>query len=388
METINVGVIGCGMLAQGTHLPHSNQLEGVNLKWGCARTQKTLDLVNEKFSPDRVTDDYMEVINDPDTQAIVIATDQKLRQAIIEPAAKAGKGIYVEKPMADSLEEMEAIQKIVDDTGIIFCVGHNRRSSEAMRYGRDIFRNLRENPQENPVWRLDRNSELRPRWPEEDQAYAVIRINDDLLSWKPWILQGDDLCGGPMLFEMTHFTDLANFFIGSKAVAVTTIGYHKANQTVVIEYEDGSLANICMTGVGTFGYPKELYEFYANGGAVIVDYLVEVRTGGIPGVPIRKTFEFGRDPYPEITDGGGIRDVYVKRQHAEQEFKEGEDPEVMLQRDSGPDKGHKTHLGLFCDAVRDNGTSPCTCEEAIHATRIAFGAMESQKTGKKVELKM
>lgn len=385
MKELSVGVIGCGALAQATHLPHLNELEGARLKWACDVNPGTLAEVAAQFRPEKTTKDFQEVIDDPEVTAVVLATAMEVRLEVIEAAARVGKAVYCEKPVAYSVEEMEGIQKVVEDSGIVFCVGHNRRSSPAMIYAREVFLNQRHNP--TPcLWRFDRNSSEREHWPEEDQTYMVIRINDDLLSWKSWVFDSWVMDKGPMLFEMTHFIDLACWFLESRPVSVTSVGHHRTNHTVVIEFEDGSLTTILETGVGTFGYPKELYEVFCNGSAVILDHFVEVRTAGIEGVPTRKDFPPFKDPHPEIMDGGGIRDYYAKRRVAERLAVEKGDSALSLSMDAQPNKGHKAHLARFLDAARGLGESPCPIGDSILATRIAFAAIESHKAGRAVGL--
>jgi len=385
MKELAVGVIGCGALARGTHLPHLKQLDGVRLKWACDTDSKTLAAVREQFAPERASADYREVIGDPEVAAIVLATTQLVRLPVIEAAAKAGKGIYCEKPIANTLEEMEHVRRIVSDSGIVFCVGHNRRSAPAMLCARELFLKQRRAPAPCP-WRFDRNSMLREHWPEEDQAFALIRVNDDLLSWMPWVFDEAVMQHGPLLFEMTHFTDLACWLVDEQPASVTCVGHRHTNFTIVITFEDGSLATILQTGVGTFGYPKELFELYAGGAAVVMDHFVEVRTGGIEGAPQRRTFALKEDPLPEVTDGGGIRDFYAKRRHAELKAMKAGNPLVALELQPGVDKGHKDHLARFLEAVRGRGESPCGCADSILATRVAFAAIESLKAGRPAQL--
>ena len=167
---------------------------------------------------------------------------------------------------------------------------------------------------------------------------------------------------------------------------VTSVGHHRANHIVTIHFDDGSLATILMTGVGTFGYPKELYEMYCGGSVVVMDHFVEVRTAGMEGVAPRQDFPLLRDPLPDVADGGGIRDFYAKRRRAEQKAMESGDPQTAMALQPVADKGHKQHLAAFLEAVRGNGESPCPCEDSIAATRIAFAAVESLKIGRAVEL--
>ena len=386
MSVLKIGVIGCGSLARATHLPHLHVFEAAELAWACDTSDEALGEVRDRFRPARTTKRYTDVIDDPEVEAIVLATNQRLRLPVIRAAAEAGKGIYCEKPMAATLAEMEEIREVVDAAGVVFCVGHNRRSAPAMVYAREAFTRARRT-RPSACWRLDRNSGSREPWPEERQMNMLVRINDDLLSWKPWALEPDISAKGPMLFEMTHFTDLVCWFFERKPVSVTAVGQPRVNQSVSVLFDDGSLATILMTGVGTFSYPKELYELYANGSAVVVDHLLEVRTGDVPGFPARRTFPFKRDTHTEIRDGGGIRDWHVKRRAAEETaVQEDAGAEHVLANEGTPDKGHERHLAAFLDAVQDAGPSPCPAADAIRATRIAFAAIESLARGRSVDL--
>ena len=388
LAPIDVAVIGCGTLAQGAHLPNLRAIEGARLAWACDASASTLRAVASAFRPQRTTRDYMDVIRDPATRAIILATAQDVRLPVIRAAAAAGKAIYCEKPIASTLRAMNAIRKVVTKAGVVFCAGHNRRSAPAMQYAREAFRAARAKTRK-PSWRLDRISGLRAPWPEERQATMLIRINDDLLSWKPWVLEKGIVSLGPMMFEMTHFTDLACWFLERQPVEVNACGHLRANQSVSILFDDGSLATIFMTGVGTFSYPKELYELYVNGSAVVVDHLMEVRTGDVPGFPIRRTFPFGfkQDPHPRVDDGGGIRAWHVKRRHAEKLAERGSrDWDFLTRHEGGPNKGHQEHLRGFLDAARGLGPSPCDADSAILATRIALAAIESLRKGRPVRM--
>ncbi len=61
-----------------------------------------------------------------------------------------------------------------------------------------------------------------------------------------------------MLFEMTHFTDVCNWFLAEAPVEVTAVESSMLNEAIIIRYSNGSLATIVMGSNGTFGYCKEL----------------------------------------------------------------------------------------------------------------------------------
>ena len=110
-----------------------------------------------------------------------------------------------------------------------------------------------------------------------------VRINDDWHSWKGWVFDKTQAPHGPMLFEMTHFTDVCNWFLADDPVEVTAVETGMLNLAVIVRYRSGALATIVIGSNGTMGYCKELYELMGNGGYLAVDHMLEVRTAGITG---------------------------------------------------------------------------------------------------------
>lgn len=116
-----------------------------------------------------------------------------------------------------------------------------------------------------------------------------------------------------MLFEMTHFTDLCNWFLQDEPVEVMAMSGGLFNQSVSVRYRRGAMASIVMCGSGTPGYPKELYEVMGHGAIVAVDHLVEVRTAGIAGAPTRLTYPMLNDRHPAFGAEGGIAGWQAKK---------------------------------------------------------------------------
>ena len=287
-----------------------------------------------------------------------------------------GKPVYVEKPLATTFEEMRAIQESVHQSGIPFCVGHNRRASPAMVDAQRLFRQHMDNPKLCP-WRWDREGDARPALPDDGVPSVAVRINDDWHSWKAWVFDKSQAPHGPMLFEMTHFTDVCNWFLVQPPIEVTAVETGMLNKAVIIRYQNGALATITMGSNGTFGYCKELYEFMGNGGYLAVDHMLEVRTAGIEGAPTKTTYPMLSDRHPNIGREGGVSGWLAKKQAACVEAAEQHDP--MLQFTAEPDKGHAHALERFVDQILGQGEEVCGVDAAVLATRVAFAAIRSAR---------
>ncbi len=382
-EALNFAVIGCGMLARQQHVPNIAQSAKAVLHTCCDLSPEALAECRDVHSALHTTSDYHEAINNPDIQAVVLATTEKLRLPVIQACAEAGKPIYVEKPLAGTLEEAYAIQQVVHESGIPFCVGHNRRNAPAMMDGHRIFRSHMEHPVPCP-WRFNREGDARPDLPDEGVAAMAVRINDDWYSWKGWVFDPEQAQFGPMLFEMTHFTDLCNWFLAAKPVEVSALDGGMLNHGVIIRYETGEIATIMMGANGTFGYPKELYEAFGNGGAVVVDHMLEIRTAGIEGAPDRSCYPMLKDRHPQIGAEGGVPGWLAKRRVASQEAVEADDPWLAFTAE--PDKGHAHAIDRFVDQIRGTGPEVCGVDDAILATRVAFAAIRSAQEHRPIQM--
>jgi len=381
---MNFAVIGCGMHARLQHIRNIAESERMVLHTCCDLSDEALAVCRDSFGAGNLSKDFRATIEDDDVEAIVLATTEKLRLPVIEAAARAGKPVYVEKPLAPTLAEAREIQRVVNDAGILFCVGHNRRSGPAMLEAHDIFRRHMASPAPCP-WRFDREgAEARPQLPDDGAAAMSIRINDDWLSWKGWVFDKEQALEGPMLFEMTHFTDLCNWFLASEPVEVVALESGMLNHGVVIRYAGGEVATILMSGNGTFGYPKELYEAMGNGAIVIVDHMLEVRTAGIKGAPARKCYPFLRDRHPDVGAEGGVPRYLAKKRAACAEAAGAGDGALIFTAE--PDKGHARALERFVDEIRGDGPVVCGVDEAVLATRVAFAAIRSAKERRVVDM--
>lgn len=370
-EKIGLGVLGCGAMAQMMHLPNIAKHPEIELLWLCDVNEATLKQAAETFGPRQTTTDAAEIAADPECGAVLISTTQTVRLSLIELFARAGKDMFVEKPLADSFDELRKILRIVDETGVRLQVGHNRRMAPATREAVRILNKHRANPV-SPPWRWNREGAGRPTLPDENATMVLLRINDDYWSWKKWAFSH-----GPLINEMTHFTDLACCFIDSKPVRVTTSGDKFSNHVVTVQFDDNSMATIFATPFGSFGYPKELVEVYHNGVAIVIDHLMEVRVAGVEGEPFRTEFSVVNDRNPEI-NAQGIEGYYQRVLAAEKLAIEKGDNSLLPAQ---PDKGHYALLDDFIQCVKTGREPACSARVAAPPTAIILRALESEAKG-------
>jgi len=384
---LNIAVIGCGMLARAQHIPNILACSHTRLHTCCDLDEGILRDLKSSHPGLKTSADFRSAVNDPEVDLLVVATTEHFRMPIYEAAIAAGKAVLTEKPVTANLEDARWVRNRVAAANLPFCVGHNRRCSPAMAEARAIFRRHMTRPQPCP-WRFQR-----PGWEavreiirdEEQMPSVSIRINDDWMSWKSVHLHGDNARYGLLLSEMTHFADLACWFLDAEPKRVGVLSSGVLNHATVIEFEGGGIASIFMAGNGTFGYPKELLEAFGNGGAVIVDHMLEVRTAGIADAAPRKVYPMLNDCHPHVGAQGGLTGWMEKKQAAREESLRAGNADWIAVAE--PDKGHARLLGAFVEEIRGLRSAPVSpVEDAVRAVEICTAAIRSFREKRLVDI--
>ncbi|MGB0344408.1 MAG: Gfo/Idh/MocA family protein [Coraliomargarita sp.] len=141
---INIGFIGMGGI-HTAHIgivgrPEVHPLYVCDLKPDKLETAKQR-LLDHGFPDVAATPDYEDVVNDPSVDAVMVMTPDHWHAAISIAAMRAGKDVYVEKPMTLTIEEGKAMVDAEKRYGAILQVGSQQRSDSAFRKAAEIVRN-------------------------------------------------------------------------------------------------------------------------------------------------------------------------------------------------------------------------------------------------------
>lgn len=105
MSKLGLGLIGCGWAARNLHMASYRDL--FELKAICCRTEDHAEKFKDEFGFERAYTGYIDLLESPDVDVVTICTPASTRLEIIEPAAKLGKHIFTEKPLAWEIEEAQ-----------------------------------------------------------------------------------------------------------------------------------------------------------------------------------------------------------------------------------------------------------------------------------------
>lgn len=118
-----IGVVGRGSLAGHAHKPE----QGIRLVAGADVHPPFLKRFQEKYQPDFVTEDYRELVARDDVDAVFVCSPDYLHEEHAVAALSAGKAVYLEKPMAITIEGCDRILRAARDHGAKLYLGHNMR---------------------------------------------------------------------------------------------------------------------------------------------------------------------------------------------------------------------------------------------------------------------
>lgn len=206
-----------------------------------------------------------QVIEDPATSLVAIATRHSSHAELAIKAMRSGKNVYVEKPPCLTAEELDELKRIREQSGRLLFVGFNRRHAPLIDALTDHVANAG-----HPV-------------------DVLIRVNAPALPDGHWLNDPTD-GGGRLVGEGCHFVDLAAWIVGAAADRVSCVirpGRDETIQTaqrfsIVLEYPDDSVATIVYSDGGASGLPKESVEAHAGGrSAILQDFrTLELRSAG------------------------------------------------------------------------------------------------------------
>ncbi|MCB9420061.1 MAG: Gfo/Idh/MocA family oxidoreductase [Ardenticatenaceae bacterium] len=132
MKTIKAGIIGCGFIANGKHLPSMDRVEGVEAVAFCDIILEKAQASAKQFgSPDAfVCEDYRDLIKRDDIDVVHVCTPNNSHAEISVAAMKAGKHVMCEKPMAITAAEAKLMLDTSKETGKSLTIGYQNRFRE------------------------------------------------------------------------------------------------------------------------------------------------------------------------------------------------------------------------------------------------------------------
>ena len=139
METIKVGVIGCGSIANNAHIPAYMANKDAEIKYFCDIIPERAQAAVEKYGCGKAVTDYHDVLNDTEVEAVSVCTPNRMHSIITIDALRAGKHVLCEKPAARTYAEALEMQKAQHESGKTLNIGVVNRFNDSVNKIKQII---------------------------------------------------------------------------------------------------------------------------------------------------------------------------------------------------------------------------------------------------------
>ena len=321
VNDFRVGFVGAGSFAQSYLVPNVKKYGSLHTV--VTRTGINANNVAKKFGFARSSTSSSDIFGNPEINTVFIATQHDTHANYVTEAVRAGKNVFVEKPLAINDEELDNLIKAKKENGkVAVMVGFNRRFSDIAIVARKSFENIGE------------------------PLVMNFRVNAGFIPKEHWTQTKAG--AGRIIGEMCHFIDLMQFFTGSEPVKVFAECITSANNkiknddniSVVVKFTDGSVGNLTYVANGDKSMPKEQLEVFGGNSVFVID-----------------DFRSGR-----LFKGNKLKTI----------------------KNTG--KGHAQEVAAFFEALRSGKPMPISFESLCLTTRTTFRIAESLVTGLPMEI--
>lgn len=311
-----IGIIGAGNFTKMTVMP---ALKGsdAHYKYICSAGGLTAKSLANKYGFEKATTNYHEILQDENVDLVMITTRHNLHASMVTESIKAGKNVFVEKPLALNHNDLDEIVSIYQNSkkALSVNVGFNRRFSPFIQKAKQLIGN-----NTSPI-------------------NIIATMNAGFIPLDVWV-HDLKVGGGRIIGEACHFMDLMVFLTGSKIKEVNMSGLgqnpeeNTDNAIITLKFDNGSHGVINYFSNGNKSYSKERVEIFSQGRILILDNF-------------RKMVGYGFNGFSSMS--GKL------------------------------DKGHKSQFQQLIKNTKLGGEAIIPFDELINTTKASFACIESLK---------
>ncbi len=247
---IGVGVIGAGRIGR-LHIEHlAQRIPEVDLIAICSLDFDNLEALDVQFNVPKLAADYNILLEDPQIDAVLVASSTDTHVEISQAAAQAGKHVFCEKPISLDLEQIDETLAIVEKAGVKFQVGFNRRFDVS-------FARIREAVASGEIGEPH-----------------ILRITSRDPSPPP--IEYVKVSGGIFLDMTIHDFDMARYLIEDEVIEVYAAGGVRIDPqigeagdidttVITLRFQNGVIATIDNSRKAVYGYDQRVEVFGSKG---------------------------------------------------------------------------------------------------------------------------
>jgi predicted dehydrogenase len=315
-SVVRLGVLGAGQFANSILLPSIKKSDDIELVGIASTGGLHAQHAGKKSGFQYATSDEDEIINDPNVNTVAILTRHNTHAELIVKALKAGKHVFVEKPLAITPPQLRSIEEqLLITNNCLLMAGFNRRFAPLAQQLQSL---------------VSTQSVQGPK-------YIHYRVNAGPIPLNHWT-HDPEIGGGRIIGEGCHFVDFITFLVGAVPISVTAHAlpnnskYRDDNVSMTFTFPDGSIGIVDYLANGDKSFPKERVEVFCGGQIAVLSDFVSLQT-----------------------------------------VKDGKKKEVKGVQNKGWVEEWKT----FVKSIREEGQPPIPYEQLIGSAKATFAAVES-----------
>lgn len=340
---LNIGIIGCGKIAQVRHIPEYDVNKNCRLVGFYDRSLSRAEEMVQKYGG-VAYGSYQELLENEEIDAVSVCVPNHLHAEITIAALHSGKHVLCEKPMATTISDCEAMVMAAEKAGKKLLIGHNQRLTPAHKKAKKLI--------------------------EEG-------LIGDIITFKTTFGHS-----GPETWSINPGSDV--WFFDKKAAVMGAIGDLGIHKTDLIQYLTGQ------TIIETTARFATLDKRNSNGDFIGVDdnaFCIYKMKNGIVGTMTASWTYYGPEDNSTVLYGKkGIMRIYDDPNYAIKVlFYNGE--KINYELESIQTNDNQTNSGvidLFIDSIMNDKETELSGKTALSAMRAVFASIESSETGRTV----
>lgn len=343
---INIGIIGCGKIAQKRHIPEYLENVDATLVGFYDLNQARAKEISETFGG-TAFDSIEDLLADPSIDAVSVCTANHTHAAITIQALQAGKHVLCEKPMATKLEDCQGMVDAANKAGKVLVIGQNQRLTKTHKKARELIRN----------GEIGQIIGFRTTFGHGGPETWSIDPGKNT-----WFFDKNIAVMGAMADLGIHKTDLLLFLTDQKIVETT------AHLTTIDKRgADGELIKVDDTAICVY----------------------QLENGAIGTMTASWTFYGPEDNTTIIYGTKGIMRLYEDPQFSIQLFLKGGE-KIYHEIDTIQTNENQTSSGVidaFVESVITGQGGELAAEKVLESMKVIFASIESSQTGKTIKVK-
>ncbi len=286
ISKVSAGLIGAGLFARGTLLPAMKKVSGITLTGVASSRGLSGKNLSDSYKFRYATTDYRDILKDADINIVFILTRHNSHSKFICEALRAGKAVFVEKPLCINRDQLKEIIDIYSSLTThhsslpFLMVGFNRRFAPTTKQCIEFIGQAKKS------------------------SVVQIRCNAGYIPAESWVHKKDE-GGGRIIGEVCHFVDLAQAITGGlpeKVFASCTESPQglRDNLTISMKMDNGAAVAITYASNGDKSFQREEVQVFAGGAVCVINNFRSVNFISSGKQKVKKSLEVDRGYVDEI----------------------------------------------------------------------------------------